>query len=77
VIRVDEKSFDKVVDTLTGLDCISDLYEMKEGYDLMVKVHADTQKRLEKAIVDILNIGGVQSTYNFLAIQQKKGNKMR
>lgn len=74
-IRVDEDSFEKVIDSLTGLEYVSEIYEMKEGFDIMVKVHADTQKRLEKAINDILNIGGVQSTYNFLAIQQKKGVK--
>lgn len=73
VIRVDDEAFDRVMDALTALECVSDVYEMKEGYDIMVKVHADTQKRLEKAINDILNIDGVQSTYNFLAIQQKKG----
>lgn len=62
-----------VLSALAEMDSIVEIYTMMQPFDLFVKVSADNMKKLEGAVQDILQVDGVEKSYNFLTVQQKKG----
>ncbi|WP_424357782.1 Lrp/AsnC ligand binding domain-containing protein [Methanocella sp. MCL-LM] len=64
---------DRLVEALTNIDSVEEVYTMMQPFDLFVKVHAENIKKLETTVQEILNLDGVQRSFNFLTVQQKKG----
>jgi len=58
---------------LAEMDSIIEIYTMMQPFDLFVKVSAENMKKLEGVVQDILQVDGVEKSYNFLTVQQKKG----
>ncbi|WP_048198570.1 Lrp/AsnC ligand binding domain-containing protein [Methanocella arvoryzae] len=64
---------DRLTEALIGMDGVAEVYTMMQPFDLFVKVRAENLKKLESTVQEILNLDGVQRSYNFLTVQQKKG----
>lgn len=70
---IDMNKEEGVILMLSGMDNVTEIYAMMQPFDVFVKVYADNLKKLETTVEDILKIDGVQKSFNFLAVQQKKG----
>lgn len=64
---------DRVMEALVNMESVKEVYTMMQPFDLFVKVHAENIRKLEATVQEILGLDGVQKSYNFLAVQQKKG----
>lgn len=64
---------DRVMDALANIESVVEAYTMMQPFDVFVKIRAESIKKLETTIQEILGLDGVQKSYNFLTVQQKKG----
>ena len=70
---IDMDQEDRVMDALTNIESVVEAYTMMQPFDLFVKIRAENIKKLEATVQEILGLDGVQKSYNFLTVQQKKG----
>jgi DNA-binding Lrp family transcriptional regulator len=71
-LSVDLNEEERVVAALVEMENVVEVYTMMGPFELFAKVKADNLKKLEAAIAEIQALPGVQRSYNFLAVQQKK-----
>lgn len=70
---IDMDREDRVMDALASIESVVEAYTMMQPFDVFVKIQAESIKKLETTIQEILGLDGVQKSYNFLTVQQKKG----
>jgi DNA-binding Lrp family transcriptional regulator len=70
---IDMDREDRVMDALVNIESVVEAYTMMQPFDLFVKIRAENIKKLEATVQEILGLDGVQKSYNFLTVQQKKG----
>lgn len=71
-LSVDLNEEERVIAALVEMESVVEVYTMMGPFELFAKVKADNLKKLEAAIAEIQGMPGVQRSYNFLAVQQKK-----
>lgn len=71
-LAIDLEQEDRIVEALAGMDDVAEVYAMIGPFELFAKVQAGNIKKLEATIATIQSLPGVQRTFNFLAVQQKK-----
>jgi DNA-binding Lrp family transcriptional regulator len=72
-LSIDLEHEERIIDSLVSMDNVVEVYTMMGPFELFVKVYADNIKKLEATIAAIQALPGVQRSFNFLAVQQKKG----
>jgi DNA-binding Lrp family transcriptional regulator len=72
-LSVDLKDEERVTSALVDMENVVEVYTMMGPFELFVKVYADNLKKLEGTIEEIQKLPGVMRSFNFLAVQQKKG----
>jgi Lrp/AsnC family transcriptional regulator, regulator for asnA, asnC and gidA len=72
-LSVDLNEEERVIAALADLENVVEVYTMMGPFELFVKVKADNLKKLETTIAEIQALPGVLRSFNFLAVQQKKG----
>ncbi len=72
-LSIDLEHEERIIDSLVNMDNVIEVYTMMGPFELFVKVYADNIKKLEATIAAIQALPGVQRSFNFLAVQQKKG----
>jgi DNA-binding Lrp family transcriptional regulator len=72
-LSVDLKDEERVTSALVDMENVVEVYTMMGPFELFVKVYADNLKKLESTIEEIQKLPGVMRSFNFLAVQQKKG----
>lgn len=72
-LSVDLNDEERVIAALVEMENVVEVYTMMGPFELFAKVKADNLKKLEAAIAEIQGMPGVLRSYNFLAVQQKKG----
>jgi DNA-binding Lrp family transcriptional regulator len=72
-LSVDLNDEERVIAALVDMENVIEVYTMMGPFELFAKVKADNIKKLEAAIAEIQGLPGVVRSYNFLAVQQKKG----
>lgn len=72
-LSVDLNEEERVIAALVEMENVVEVYTMMGPFELFAKVKAENLKKLEAAIGEIQAMPGVQRSYNFLAVQQKKG----
>jgi DNA-binding Lrp family transcriptional regulator len=72
-LSIDLNEEEQVIAALVDLEDVVEVYTMMGPFELFAKVKADNIKKLEATIAEIQGLSGVQRSYNFLAVQQKKG----
>ncbi len=70
---IDMDREDQVIGALVDMEGVTEAYTMMHPFDVFVKVRAENIKKLESTVQEILSLDGVQKSYNFLTVQQKKG----
>ena len=70
---IDLNSEESVLSALAEMEDIVEVFTMMQPFDLFVKVRAENVRKLESTAQEILKLEGVQKSYNFLTVQQKKG----
>jgi DNA-binding Lrp family transcriptional regulator len=71
-LSIDLNEEERVIAALVEMENVVEVYTMMGPFELFAKVKADNLKKLEAAIGEIQGMPGVQRSYNFLAVQQKK-----
>jgi DNA-binding Lrp family transcriptional regulator len=72
-LSVDLNDEERVIAALVDMENVIEVYTMMGPFEVLAKVKADSIKKLETAIAGIQALPGVHRSYNFLAVQQKKG----
>jgi DNA-binding Lrp family transcriptional regulator len=72
-LSVDLNDEERVIAALVDMENVVEVYTMMGPFELFAKVKADNVKKLEAAIAEIQGLPGVVRSFNFLAVQQKKG----
>jgi DNA-binding Lrp family transcriptional regulator len=72
-LSVDLNDEERVIAALVDMENVVEVYTMMGPFELFAKVKADNIKKLEAAIAEIQGLPGVVRSFNFLAVQQKKG----
>ena len=72
-LSIDLDDEERVTAALQGMENVVEVYTMMGPFELFAKVHADNMKMLEGTIEEIQRLPGVRRSFNFLAVQQKKG----
>ncbi|HEY3274835.1 MAG TPA: Lrp/AsnC ligand binding domain-containing protein [Methanocella sp.] len=72
-LSVDLNDEERVIAALVDMEDVIEVYTMMGPFKLFAKVKADTIKKLEATIAEVQGLPGVQRSFNFLAVQQKKG----
>jgi len=72
-LTVDLNEEERVIAALVDLENVVEVYTMMGPFELFAKVKADNLKKLEATVGEIQKLPGVQRSFNFLAVQQKKG----
>ncbi len=70
---IDLDKEDRIMEVLANMESVEEVYTMMQPFDVFVKVHAENIRKLEATVQEILALDGVQKSYNFLTVQQKKG----
>ncbi len=71
-LSIDIEQEERIIGALAGMDNVAEVYTMMGPFELFARVNADSIKALESTIAAVQALPGVQRTYNFLAVQQKK-----
>lgn len=71
-LSIDLNDEERVISALAEMEQVGEVYTMMGPFELFVKVHGDTIKSLEATIAEIQALPGVQRSFNFLVVQQKK-----
>jgi len=71
-LTVDLNEEERVIAALVDLENVAEVYTMMGPFELFAKVTADDLKKLEATVGEIQKLPGVQRSFNFLAVQQKK-----
>ncbi|MCD1296212.1 hypothetical protein CUJ83_14510 [Methanocella sp. CWC-04] len=74
-LNIDINEEDNIEESLLRMDNVIEIYKMMQPFDLFIKVYADNIRILETTVEEIRKLNGIYKTYNFLAVQQKKGLK--
>jgi DNA-binding Lrp family transcriptional regulator len=72
-LSVDLNDEERVIASLVDMEGVIEVYTMMGPFELFAKVKADNLKKLEAIITEIQGLPGVLRSFNFLAVQQKKG----
>jgi DNA-binding Lrp family transcriptional regulator len=72
-LSIDLEYEERITSALVNMENVVEVYTMMGPFELFVKVYADNIKKLEATIAEIQALPGVQRSFNFLAVQQKKG----
>jgi DNA-binding Lrp family transcriptional regulator len=72
-LSVDLNDEERVIAALVDMENVVEVYTMMGPFELFAKVKADNIKKLEATIGEIQGLPGVLRSFNFLAVQQKKG----
>jgi DNA-binding Lrp family transcriptional regulator len=72
-LSVDLNDEERVIAALVEMESVVEVYTMMGPFELFAKAKTDNLKKLEAAIAEIQGMPGVLRSYNFLAVQQKKG----
>lgn len=72
-LSVDLNDEERVIAALVDMENVVEVYTMMGPFELFAKVKADNLKKLEAIIAEIQGLPGVLRSFNFLAVQQKKG----
>ncbi len=72
-LSIDLEHEERIISALINMENVVEVYTMMGPFELFVKVYADNIKKLEGTIAEIQALPGVQRSFNFLAVQQKKG----
>jgi DNA-binding Lrp family transcriptional regulator len=72
-LSVDLNDEERVIAALVDMEDVIEVYTMMGPFELFAKVKADNLKKLEATIAGIQGLPGVLRSFNFLAVQQKKG----
>jgi DNA-binding Lrp family transcriptional regulator len=71
-LTVDLNEEERVIAALVDLENVAEVYTRMGPFELFAKVKADNLKNLEATVGEIQKLPGVQRSFNFLAVQQKK-----
>lgn len=72
LINVDPKKLPRVVETLSGMDDVYEIYDVTGSYSIITKIRVEDQNRLVKIIDEIGMIDGVISTETALVLRSVK-----
>jgi DNA-binding Lrp family transcriptional regulator len=72
-LTIDLDEEERLIAALTEMENVKEVYTMMGPFELFLKVYADNIKQLEATIAVIQALPGVQRSFNFLVVQQKKG----
>ena len=71
-LSIDLDEEERIIAALSDMEAVKEVYAMMGPFELFVKVYADNIRLLEETIAEVQALPGVQRSFNFLVVQQKK-----